>query len=104
MDENKMITVMGYARTNNLSGLWEEIFKSVDTDILAKIVQDIAASEGWGRERLATALAAVLLTRVEQQNEQIQELLAMRLSPSPILVPKDQIVYLPSIENRGPGC
>lgn len=123
-DVNKMIRVMCHALSNNLEGLWEEIFKSINDDVLARNVEDIAAAEGWGRERLATVLAAILLTRVIQQQAEILRLAQMQ-PPPPILVPKDQIVYLPSppsniqsvdtgdakmlvpkwdFEHRGPGC
>jgi hypothetical protein len=86
----------------SLDELWIEIYKMMNDSPTARRVEGFAASLRYGRERFATTLALILIAADVDNQKRILELAAMQ-PPPPILVPKGQIVYLPS-ENRGPGC
>lgn len=98
-----MEAIVKMALENNLDGIWQEIFKFVNYDPTLGYVENVAASCGWGREKLATVLAAVLLVRSEDWRQTMNRLAAQQ-PPTPIIARENQIVYLPSSEHRGPGC
>jgi len=99
--EKSITEIIEQANDGQQSKIWETIFRMMNDDVIARAVEDRAAREGWGREKLATVLAAVLMGQSKQQREEILRLGQMQ-PPAPIIVPKGQIVYLP--EHRGPGC
>ena len=103
--EESIAEVIEQANDGQQHKVWKTIFQMMNDDVLAKAVEDRAAVECWGREKLATVLAAVLMIQGKQQREEILRL-SMMQPPAPILVPKGQIVYLPGPgpEHQGPGC
>ena len=99
-------TIVKLALDNNMDGVWKELYKFIHYDPTFGYVEHIAAREGWGREKLATVLAAALLVRSEDWRGVMNKLaeLAAQQPPAPIIARENQIVYLPGPEHRGPGC
>lgn len=58
-------TIVKLGIDGNLDGLWKEIVQFADKDPAYGYIENVAAHYGWGRERLATVLAAAFLIRSE---------------------------------------
>src|SRR5208282_6045347 len=69
----------------SLEDLWKVIQTMTDQSPMARQVENLACSLGYGRERLATTLAAVLLAQTLDQQEEILRL-SMMQPPPPIHV------------------
>lgn len=120
-DRYDLITMANMALRGDLDGLWKAIWRLSDVanDPLVQGVQDIAARDGWTRERLATVLAAVLLDAHIDYRERIRELANMQ-PPAPIIIPREALppskpeavpmepvrfkIAEPLPGDRGPGC
>jgi hypothetical protein len=96
-------TIVKLGINGDLDGLWKEISQFADKDPAYGYIENTAAHYGWGRERLATVLAAALLVRSEDWRGDMAEMLSMIPAPTVVISAPAERVQ-PSSDHRGPGC